>query len=108
MEGIQNRAIKRLLRLPQGTLSPALLNELGIWNIKTIIIKKKLAYLHKVINYPHENPTRQVLMNMMNQTGSTWWSSVAESAQKIDVIYMGQLQESCTVSPPHQNGLVNL
>ena len=22
--------------------------------------------------------------------------------------YMGQLQESCTVSPPHQNGLVNL
>ena len=85
LEGIQNRAIKRLLRLPQGTPSQALLNELGMWNINTIIIKKKLTYLHKVLNYPKENLTRQVLINQMNQPGGTWWSSVKETAQEIDI-----------------------
>ena len=28
--------------------------------------------------------------------------------QLLNAEYMDQLQESCTVSPPHQNGLVNL
>ena len=57
LEGIQNRAIKRLLRLPQGTPSQGLLNELGIWNIQTMILQKKLMYFHKISNYPEENLT---------------------------------------------------
>ena len=40
--------------------------------------------------------------------GFWFWASGDFDKTVAIYIYMGQLQESCTVSPPHQNGLVNL
>ena len=85
LEGIQNRAIKRLLRLPQGTPSQGLLNELGIWNIQTMILFKKLMYLHKISNYPEENLTRKVLMSQINQPGTTWFNSLDEESKNLNI-----------------------
>ena len=85
LEGIQNRSIKRLLRLPQGTPSQGLLNELGMWDIQTIIISKKLMFLHKVLNYDDKNLTKQVLLNQMHQPGTTWISSLEETCKNINI-----------------------
>lgn len=85
LEGIQNRSLKRLLRLPQGTPSQGLLNEMGMWNIQTIIMSKKLMFLYKVLNYNDENITKQVLLNQVNQPGPTWISSLEESCKNINI-----------------------
>ena len=85
LEAIQNKSLKRLLRLPQGTPSQALRNELGIWDIKTTIYGKQLMYLHKILNYPENNLTRQVLFNQMKQPGNTWWSSLIETCKQINM-----------------------
>ena len=85
LEGIQNRAIKRLLRLPQGTPSQGLLNELGMWNIETIILSKKLMYFHKIINYPDDNLTKIVLLNQIKQPGITWYCSLVENSKKLNI-----------------------
>ena len=85
LEAIQNKSIKRLLRLPQGTPSQALRNELGICDIKTAIFNKKLMYLHKIINYPENNLTRKVLFSQMQQPGKTWWSSLTEMCTEINL-----------------------
>ena len=81
LEIVQNITLKRLMRLPQGTPSKGLLNELGLWSIKNIILQKKLMYLHKLINYKQENLARKVFMTQISQPGKTWWSAIKEEAE---------------------------
>ena len=95
LEGVQNRAIKRLLRLPQGTPSQGLLNELGMWNIETIILYKKLLYFHKIINYPEDNITKKVLLNQIDKPGPTWYSSLTENTKKLNItLDIGEIQKT--------------
>ena len=83
-----------MLRLPQGTPSQGLRNELGMWDIQTIIIFKKLMFLHKVANYDEKNLTKQVLLSQMHHPGTTWISSLTEICKNINInIEMKNLQK---------------
>ena len=76
LEKIQNTTLKRLLRLPNGTPSCALRAELGVWSVRRQIMKRKLMYLHKLINYPEENLTRRILMEQTTMPSPTWISKL--------------------------------
>ena len=83
LENAQNQNLKRLLRIPQGTPTMGLLNELGMWTVQTIIQYKKMLYLHKLINYPDTNTAKQVLLTQIDKPGPTWWKSILLIGEKI-------------------------
>ena len=85
MERIQNKAIKRMLRLPQGTPSFGLRAELGILSIESVIAKKKLSFLHRVLNQPDSNITKRVLLEQIKLPEETWLSNTIETCQKLEV-----------------------
>ena len=93
LETVQNITLKRLMRLPQGTPSKGLLNELGLWSVKNIILHKKLMYLHKLINYKQDNLARKVFFIQTKQPGETWWSSLKNEASDANInLDLDQLQ----------------
>ena len=50
LETIQSKAIKRLLKIPYSTPNKGLLNELGLLSVENEIIKRKIMYMHHIIN----------------------------------------------------------
>lgn len=85
LEKIQNTTIKRLLRLPKGTPSNGLRAELGLHSMKWRILKKKLMYIHKIINYPDENLTKNVLLQQRLIPSPSWLSKLQEECQTIGI-----------------------
>ena len=83
LEDAQNQNLKRLLRLPQGTPTLGMINELGMWTIQTTINYKKLLYLHKLIHYPDTYIAKQVLLTQMEKPGPTWWRSILQIGEQI-------------------------
>ena len=83
LEDAQNQNLKRLLRLPQGTPTLGLINELGIWTVEINIYYKKLLYLHKLIHYPDNYIAKQVLLTQINKPGPTWWKSILQIGELI-------------------------
>ena len=80
---IQNKAIKRVLRLPQGTPSHGLRAELGIYSVGKIMIKRKLMFLHRLLNQQDGNITRRVLLEQENLPGETWLSNTLNVCRKL-------------------------
>lgn len=74
LESIQNKSLKRMLRLPQGTPSQGLRAELGINSIENVISKRKLLYLHRVLNQPDGNITKRIMLQQMELPEDTWLS----------------------------------
>ena len=74
-----------MLRLPQGTPSRALRAELGILSIESIIAKRKLMYLHSLMNLPTSNITRKVLLEQLNLPGATWLQTTLELCKKLQI-----------------------
>ena len=83
MEKIQNKSLKRMLRLPQGTPSIGLKAELGIMSIESIIAKRKLMFLHRMLNLPSSNITRRVLIEQLKMPGETWLNSIIKLCQSL-------------------------
>ena len=83
METIQNKSLKRMLRLPQGTPSQALRAELGIYSIESVISRKRLMFLHRVLNQPDENITKKVLLQQINLPEETWLSNTLILCEKV-------------------------
>ena len=83
MEAIQNKSLKRMLRLPQGTPSKGLRAELGICSIESVITKRKLRFLHRLLNFPDKNITKKVLLQQLNLPGDTWLSTTLSTCQKL-------------------------
>ena len=85
LEKIQNQTLKRLLRLPNGTPSKALKAELGVLSVKHQIIQKKLLFLHKILLYPEDHITRQILMEQRSIPSPTWLSKLEEEVLPIGI-----------------------
>ena len=85
METTQNKSIKRMLRLPQGTPSQGLRAELGIYSIESVISIRKLRFLHRVLNLPDRNITKQVLMQQLNLPGETWFDNTIALCTKFNL-----------------------
>ena len=82
-EDSQNQNVKRLFRLPQGTPTLGMMNELGMLTIPTTINFKKLLYLHKLIHYLDTSIAKQVLFTQLEKPGPTWWISILQIRQQI-------------------------
>ena len=87
METIQNKSLKRMLRLPQGTPSQALRAELGIYSIESVISRKRLMFLHRVLNQPDENITKKVLLQQINLPEETWLSNTLILCEKVGLCH---------------------
>ena len=85
LEVIQATTIKRLLRLPNGTPTNGLRNELGILTVESQIIIKKLLFLHRVINMEDDKLVRRVMMKQKEQPGNHWYQGVEEIAASLDL-----------------------
>lgn len=85
MEVIQNKSIKRMLRLPQGTPSQGLRAELGIHCVENIISKRRLRFFHRLLNLPDGNITKKVMMQQLNLPGDTWLSETLSLCKKLEL-----------------------
>ena len=83
MERIHNKSLKRMLRLPQGTPSFGLRAELGILSVESIIHRRKLMFLHRLLSQPDDNITRQVMMQQFHLPGETWLNNTLALCRKI-------------------------
>ena len=83
LEVIQNKSIKRMLRLPQGTPSQGLRAELGIFSVESVISKRRLRYFHRILNLPDENITRKVMMQQLSLPENTWLDETLSLCRKL-------------------------
>ena len=83
LEQIQAMTLKRLLRLPQGTPTNGLRNELGILTVKSQINMKKLMFWHRVINMKDHMLVRKIMVEQMEKPGSTWYGGVEKVAEEL-------------------------
>ena len=83
MEKIHNKSLKRMLRLPQGTPSFGLRAELGILSVESIIHRRKLMFLHRLLSQPDDNITRQVMMQQFHLPGETWLNNTLALCRKL-------------------------
>jgi hypothetical protein len=83
MEKIQNKSLKRMLRLPPGTPSMGLKAELGIMSIESIVAKRKMMFLHRLLNLPDSNITKRVLIEQEKMPGETWLYSTIKICRKL-------------------------
>ena len=76
LEKIYSQSLKRLLHLPYTTPTKGLYSEIGIISIKSQIIKKKLMFLHRIMN-KHENTlSRKIMEEQENIPGNNWLKTV--------------------------------
>ena len=81
----KNKSLKRMLRLPQSTPSIALRAELGVWAIENVISKKKLCFLHRVLNQPDNNITKTILLEQRNLPEETWLTNTLEICKTLGI-----------------------
>ena len=85
LEKIQNKALKRLLNLPQSTPSKGLLHELGIPSIYHIIAKKKIIFMKKILTFKPENLTRRIFEEQAHMPGKTWRKSTNNLIEELNI-----------------------
>ena len=71
LEGILNKSIKRILKIPYSTPNMGLINELGILSIKNEIIKRKINFLHSIVN-GKSKILKEILNQQIELPGPTW------------------------------------
>jgi hypothetical protein len=67
IQKILDNVIKRILKLPTTTPSECLMMETGIWNIQSIVNKKKMKYYHKIANQEGKSTTQDIVMDNNNE-----------------------------------------
>ena len=85
MEKIQNKTIKRLLKLPQSTPSIGLRSEISIMSMKNIIRKKKLLYLQRTLKQSTKNITRKILMEQTKMPEKTWVEEIQQMLNELGI-----------------------
>ena len=65
--------------------SKGLRAELGIVSIESAISKKKLMFLHRVLNQPENNITKRVLLEQRKLPGETWLNTTLALCQKLNL-----------------------
>ena len=71
LESILTKSIKRILKIPYSTPNMGLINELGILSIKNEIIKRKINFLHSIIN-GESKILKDILYQQIELPGPTW------------------------------------
>lgn len=76
LEPLQNRYLKRKLRVPDGTSTAILLAETGLYPLEIIALQQTLAFYQQVYNMPNDRLLKQALQMSMQdseRTGHTWF-----------------------------------
>ena len=84
MERIQMKAIKRTLKIPDSTPNMGLLNELGMLTINNEITKRKILYLHSILNGKNKI-TKDILKQQMEIPGPTWIHNVTSIMNEMKI-----------------------
>ena len=62
IQGIQNRCLRRVLKVPDSTPIPALLWDTGCIDIYSLVGKRQMGYLHRVLRMPDHRLTRKIML----------------------------------------------
>ena len=84
LETIQSKAIKRLLKIPYSTPNKGLLNELGLLSVENEIIKRKIMYMHHIINGKNQL-LKDILQQQTKLPGSTWIENTKNEMINLDL-----------------------
>ena len=99
LEKLQAMTLKRLLRLPTGTPTNGLRNELGVYTIENQINIKKLMFWHRVMTMKEDKLVKKIMTEQTKQPGNHWYKRVIEIAtslglpvdvEKIKILSRGQ------------------
>ena len=85
LETIQNITLKRLMRLPPSTPTVGIRNELNILSIENQILKKRLMYLHRILNMKETNITKQILLQQKYMPGNTWLTETLTQLENLNI-----------------------
>ena len=84
LEGILNKSLKRILKIPYSTPNMGLINELGILSIKNEITKRKINFLHSIIN--GKNKILKEILNQQTQLpGPTWIYDLKNTMNEMNI-----------------------
>ena len=76
---MQQKFLKKMVGVASGTPNSFVFLELGVLPIESMIHKRQLMYLHRILTLPEEDPVHQMFVNLMalDQKGEqNWWSHV--------------------------------
>ena len=81
LEQIQSQAIKRMLHIPYSTSTRGLYSELGLMTIKNRILKRKLMFLHKIMNKPEGTLSKSIMLEQESLPGNNWLKEVKKATR---------------------------
>ena len=85
LDRIYNQAIKRLIGIPYSTPTIGLFVELGIPSLEELIDKRKLMFLHRLVNQNEERLTSQVYKEQQLMPEMNWASEIQDILKKYQI-----------------------
>ena len=85
LEKIYSQSLKRLLHLPYSTPTKGLYSEMGILSIKSQIIKKRLMFLHRILNKNENTLSRKIMLEQENLPGNNWLKTTQDQLKELNI-----------------------
>ena len=85
---LQLKFLKRIMGVAVSTSNPFIFLELGVLPIEFEIDRRKLMYLHRILNLETSDPVYVTFINMMafHKAGEeNWWSDIEKALEKYDL-----------------------
>ena len=84
LEKIFIKSIKRILRIPESTPNMGILNELGLLTIENEMMKRRITYLHAMLNGKNQI-VKEILDQQLLLPGQTWISNTLKMMENLKI-----------------------
>ena len=84
LEKIFIKSIKRILRIPESTPNMGILNELGLLTIENEMMKRRIVYLHAILNGQNQI-IKEILNQQQKLPGQTWITNTLNMMEKLKI-----------------------
>ena len=93
-----------MLHLPYSTSTKGLYSELGMMTIKSQILKRKLMFLHRILNKPDTTLSKAVMLEQEYLPGNNWLKNVKNNIVELKI--ENTLNEITNLSKPQWKKII--
>ena len=86
LESTQASTLKRLMKVPNTTSHPGVLNELGIWTVDYQLVYRRLMLYHNIINSKEDRVVKGLVLELEKYwTKESWVEKIKEDTNRVGI-----------------------